>query len=67
MNNSRHPICPYCLVEVECEEMLGNYEYTTHYESKWRGKCPVCSVTFLWRETYLFDHIEEFKEEIDNG
>lgn len=66
MNND-HPICPYCNVEIEYEILLDNYEYTSHYESSWKGKCRVCGKTFVWREVYLFDHIEEFKEEIDNG
>ena len=65
--NDNHPICPYCIVEIEYEELLDNYEDGSRYNSEWRGKCPVCDKTFIWHEIYLFDRIENFEEEIDNG
>lgn len=66
MNDNR-PICPHCIVEIEYEDMLDNYEDGSRYDSKWRGKCPVCDKTFIWHEIYLFDRIENFEEEVDNG
>lgn len=65
MNDNR-PICPYCIVEIEYEEALHNYEDGSHYESKWRGKCPSCGKNFVWHEIYLFDRIEELEEDNDN-
>ena len=36
MNDSL-PICPHCIVEIEQEDMLDNYEDGRRYSSRWRG------------------------------
>lgn len=62
-----NPVCPYCCTDIECDAMIdSNYEGSYH-DSKWEGHCPICGKRFVWHEIYLFDRVEEFEEEINNG
>jgi hypothetical protein len=61
------PICPHCITELEYDDMIDNNYNGSHHDSKWVGHCHICNKKFVWHEVYLFDHIEEFEEEIDDG
>ena len=61
------PICPHCLADIEYDDMIDNNYDGSHHDSKWVGHCPICGKKFVWHEIYLFDRIEDFEEEIDNG
>ena len=65
--NDNYPVCPYCITELEYDELVENSYDGSRHESKWRGHCPICDKTFTWYEIYLFDRIEEFEEDTDIG
>ena len=61
------PICPHCVAEITYDEMVDESFDTSTYEVNLRGTCPVCGRLFTWKEVYRYSHMEDFKEEIDNG
>lgn len=62
-----NPICPHCLIDIEYDDLIDNSYGGSRQDSKWTGHCPFCGRKFVWNEVYLFDRIEEFEEEINNG
>lgn len=61
------PICPYCITEIAYDDMTDESFDTSTYEVNWRGICPICGKRFAWTEIYRYSHLDNFKEEIDNG
>ncbi len=66
MNDNR-PICPYCNVDLDYDEMFDETFDTSVFEAHWSGVCPICNRHFRWKEIYHYSHIENLEEEIDNG
>ena len=61
------PICPYCGVEINYDDMIDDYFDASTYEAFWQGHCPECERHFTWKEIYHYSRIDSFEEEIDNG
>lgn len=65
--NDNYPICPYCDTELNYDDLTDDFFDTSTYEVNWRGNCPICGRIFTWKEVYCYSHMENLKEEVDNG